>query len=187
MAPRVRFLSNARKRREGGEAGPGGAQGDDSDQELQHFRAQIRGEKNTPASIKRTAESQDESGEEEDGEEESGSEEEEESGDSDEEEDAADGPSGLSLAPDEDESEEEDQRDLELLTVKRRDVFQLEEEVEDDQVSSAQRHPQRQDTGTVYTGTGAVSWHYPGLDVKLPILHLLVGLKDHLLAVETIV
>ncbi|KAG5844500.1 hypothetical protein ANANG_G00163160 [Anguilla anguilla] len=137
VAPRVRFLNNARKQREGGEAGPGGAQGDESDQELRSFRAQIRGEKNTPVPGKGTTKSQDEPSEEEDGEEESGSEEEEESGDSDEEEEegAVDGPARLSR-PDGDEDEEEDLRDVDLLTVKRRDIFQLEEEDEDDQESA---------------------------------------------------
>ncbi|XP_064208497.1 probable ATP-dependent RNA helicase DDX10 isoform X2 [Anguilla rostrata] len=146
VAPRVRFLNNARKQREGGEAGPGGAQGDESDQELRSFRAQIRGEKNTPAPGKGTSESQDEPSEEEDGEEESGSEEEEESGDSDEEEGDVDGPARLSLAADGDEDEEEDLRDVDLLTVKRRDIFQLEEEDEDDQESAenAKKKPEKE-------------------------------------------
>ncbi|KAJ8342821.1 hypothetical protein SKAU_G00327490 [Synaphobranchus kaupii] len=136
VAPRVRFLNKARKLREGGETAPGSAQDDDSDQELQRFRAQIRGEKNTPASTKRITESQDEPSEEEDGEELSGSEEEEETGASDEEEEAADQPACLSFAPDEDEAEDEDLRDMDLLTVKRRDVFGLEEEGDEDDEES---------------------------------------------------
>ncbi|XP_061105396.1 probable ATP-dependent RNA helicase DDX10 [Conger conger] len=133
VAPRVRFLSNARKRKEGGEAGPADEQGDDSDRELQSFRAQVRGGKNTPAATKSATESQEEPSEEEDAK--------EESGDSDEEEEEgpADRPAGLSFALDEDDDEDQDEdlRDLDLLTVKRRDIFRLEEEDDDEDVKDS--------------------------------------------------
>ncbi|KAJ8402248.1 hypothetical protein AAFF_G00371130 [Aldrovandia affinis] len=132
VAPRVRFLNRARKLRETDEPGPASGQGNDSDQELQSFRAQVRGEKHAPAARARATKSQDEpSSEEEEEEEQSGSEEEEESNDSDGEEGTASLTTGLTLASDG--SEDEELRDLDLLTVKRRDVFGLEDGGEDDE------------------------------------------------------
>ncbi|KAG7483841.1 hypothetical protein MATL_G00042550 [Megalops atlanticus] len=141
VAPRVRFLSKARKQREGAEAGQGAGQGGDSEDELESFRAQLRGEKRTPVVKEGPTESRDaptaesrpgaEPNEEGEG---SVSEDEEEPDSSDEEEDAPARPVGLTLGPDED--EEEDMKDLDLLTVKRRDVFSLEDGAEDEEHNS---------------------------------------------------
>ncbi|KAI1903519.1 hypothetical protein AGOR_G00028030 [Albula goreensis] len=143
VAPRVRFLNKARKLKESSELHPGGKPGDESDEELQSFRAQIRGEKLAPTAKEGHNKAQHESSEEEEDdvdeeEQQSSSEDEEESDNSDSDEDTALRPAGLSLALDRDEEEEEDQRDMELLTVKRRDVFGLEDGTADQEESSLQ-------------------------------------------------
>ncbi|KAJ4920818.1 hypothetical protein JOQ06_021455 [Pogonophryne albipinna] len=105
VAPRVRFLSKAQAQKEEKEAKREEEEESEEEVELKSFKAQLKG--NNP--------------------EESQSSESEESGDDDEEEGGREGDEDqkvLGLGADSDE-DEDDLRDLDLLTVKRKDVFNL--------------------------------------------------------------
>uniref|UniRef100_A0A4W5QKP8 ATP-dependent RNA helicase n=1 Tax=Hucho hucho TaxID=62062 RepID=A0A4W5QKP8_9TELE len=105
VAPRVRFLNKAQKQR--ADPGQSSGQGDvaqyEEEKELKSFKAQLRGDR------RRSEAQESQSSDEEDDEEE-------------DEEKLQPGPKGLIFGADETE-EDEDMRDLDLLTVKRKDVF----------------------------------------------------------------
>uniref|UniRef100_A0A4W5QAS2 ATP-dependent RNA helicase n=1 Tax=Hucho hucho TaxID=62062 RepID=A0A4W5QAS2_9TELE len=115
VAPRVRFLNKAQKQR--ADPGQSSGQGDvaqyEEEKELKSFKAQLRGDR------RRSEAQESQSSDEEDDEEE-------------DEEKLQPGPKGLIFGADETE-EDEDMRDLDLLTVKRKDVFSLEEVDQDDE------------------------------------------------------
>uniref|UniRef100_A0A8B9K1R5 ATP-dependent RNA helicase n=1 Tax=Astyanax mexicanus TaxID=7994 RepID=A0A8B9K1R5_ASTMX len=116
VAPRVRFLSKAHKLREDAALqGSSTAADCDSDEELQIFKARLRGD-NKPST---------QSGSEEDSDEE----EEEEDNNKEEEEDSL-------FGADDDDDEDDDLKDLELLTVKQKDVFKVCDDEEDEKTSN---------------------------------------------------
>uniref|UniRef100_UPI003AAABF77 probable ATP-dependent RNA helicase DDX10 n=1 Tax=Centroberyx gerrardi TaxID=166262 RepID=UPI003AAABF77 len=116
VAPRVRFLSKAQKHRTDKEEQPEEEQSEE-ETELKSFKAKLRGE--TPDAESQSAESEDSDDEEETGDEQEGEEEE---------------PSkALLLCAGDDSEEDDDLRDLDLLTVKRKDVFNLTEGQESEQ------------------------------------------------------
>uniref|UniRef100_A0A674A736 ATP-dependent RNA helicase n=1 Tax=Salmo trutta TaxID=8032 RepID=A0A674A736_SALTR len=112
VAPRVRFLNKVQKQR--ADPGQSGAPGDvaqyEEEKELKNFKAQLRGD----GRMSEAQESQSSHEEDDDDDEE------------EDEEKLQPGPKGLIFGADETE-EDEDMRDLDLLTVKRKDIFSLEE------------------------------------------------------------
>lgn len=100
VAPRVRFLSKAQQQISGGVQNDSIAAEDESEDELKSFKTQLKGKQ---------AESQSEEDESDDYEEEKESEK----------------PAALLCGSDD---EEDDQKDLDLLTVKRKDVFSVNED-----------------------------------------------------------
>uniref|UniRef100_A0A8C8DGK7 ATP-dependent RNA helicase n=1 Tax=Oncorhynchus tshawytscha TaxID=74940 RepID=A0A8C8DGK7_ONCTS len=116
VAPRVRFLNKVQKQiaDPGQSGGPGDVAPHEEEKELKSFKAQLRGD-----GLKSEAQESQSSDEEDDEEE--------------DEEKLQPGPTGLIFGADETE-EDEDMRDLDLLTVKRKDVFSLEEVDQDDEV-----------------------------------------------------
>uniref|UniRef100_A0A8B9K322 ATP-dependent RNA helicase n=1 Tax=Astyanax mexicanus TaxID=7994 RepID=A0A8B9K322_ASTMX len=132
VAPRVRFLSKAHKLREDAALqGSSTAADCDSDEELQIFKARLRGD-NKPSTQSGSEEDSDEEEEEEDNnkEEEEDSEEEEEDSEEEEKEKVVK-PEGL-FGADDDDDEDDDLKDLELLTVKQKDVFKVCDDEEDE-------------------------------------------------------
>uniref|UniRef100_A0A8C7KTV6 ATP-dependent RNA helicase n=1 Tax=Oncorhynchus kisutch TaxID=8019 RepID=A0A8C7KTV6_ONCKI len=113
VAPRVRFLNKVQKQRAdpGQSGGPGDVAPHEEEKELKSFKAQLRGD-----GLKSEAQESQSSDEEDD----------------EGEEKLQPGPKGLIFGADETE-EDEDMRDLDLLTVKRKDVFSLEEVDQDDE------------------------------------------------------
>ncbi|KAK6322518.1 hypothetical protein J4Q44_G00073100 [Coregonus suidteri] len=114
VAPRVRFLNKAQKQRAdpGQSSGQGDVAQSEEEKELKNFKAQLRGARESQSSDEK---------------------------DDDEEVDKEmlqPGPKGLLFGADETE-EDEDLRDLDLLTVKRKDVFSLEEVNQDDEESDS--------------------------------------------------
>ncbi len=110
VAPRVRFLNKAQQQKSGVTQDNSGAAGHESEDELKSFKAQLKGEQSKSHS--------------------SQSEEEE---DDDEEEDVEEEtlkPAALLCG-----FNEEDEDDQDLLTVKRKDVFSINEESQDDEVN----------------------------------------------------
>uniref|UniRef100_A0A8C8DCW9 ATP-dependent RNA helicase n=1 Tax=Oncorhynchus tshawytscha TaxID=74940 RepID=A0A8C8DCW9_ONCTS len=107
VAPRVRFLNKVQKQiaDPGQSGGPGDVAPHEEEKELKSFKAQLRGD-----GLKSEAQESQSSDEEDDEEE--------------DEEKLQPGPTGLIFGADETE-EDEDMRDLDLLTVKRKDVFTL--------------------------------------------------------------
>uniref|UniRef100_A0A8C7L7L5 ATP-dependent RNA helicase n=1 Tax=Oncorhynchus kisutch TaxID=8019 RepID=A0A8C7L7L5_ONCKI len=105
VAPRVRFLNKVQKQRAdpGQSGGPGDVAPHEEEKELKSFKAQLRGD-----GLKSEAQESQSSDEEDD----------------EGEEKLQPGPKGLIFGADETE-EDEDMRDLDLLTVKRKDVFTL--------------------------------------------------------------
>uniref|UniRef100_A0A674A6Y8 ATP-dependent RNA helicase n=1 Tax=Salmo trutta TaxID=8032 RepID=A0A674A6Y8_SALTR len=118
VAPRVRFLNKVQKQR--ADPGQSGAPGDvaqyEEEKELKNFKAQLRGD----GRMSEAQESQSSHEEDDDDDEE------------EDEEKLQPGPKGLIFGADETE-EDEDMRDLDLLTVKRKDIFSLEEVDQDDE------------------------------------------------------
>uniref|UniRef100_A0A3B1JG68 ATP-dependent RNA helicase n=1 Tax=Astyanax mexicanus TaxID=7994 RepID=A0A3B1JG68_ASTMX len=132
VAPRVRFLSKAQKlRKDAALQGSSTAADCDSDEELQFFKARLRGD-NKPSTQSGSEEDSDEEEEEEDNnkEEEEDSEEEEEDSEEEEKEKVVK-PEGL-FGADDDDDEDDDLKDLELLTVKQKDVFKVCDDEEDE-------------------------------------------------------
>ncbi|XP_070765413.1 probable ATP-dependent RNA helicase DDX10 [Enoplosus armatus] len=109
VAPRVRFLNKAQAQR--AERGRGEEERSEEDEELRSFKSQLRG--SVPRGESRSSESED-SGDDEEGE--SGSE--------------AEVKQTILLGADDDSDDDEDLRDVDLLTVKRKDVFNLTEDQE---------------------------------------------------------
>uniref|UniRef100_A0A672RSY0 ATP-dependent RNA helicase n=1 Tax=Sinocyclocheilus grahami TaxID=75366 RepID=A0A672RSY0_SINGR len=105
VAPRVRFLNKAQQQKSGVAQDDSGAAGRVSEDELKSFKAQLKGECSKSQS--------------------SQSEEEEEEDDDDEEKESLK-PAALLCGFNEE--DEDDQKDLDLLTVKRKDVFNINEE-----------------------------------------------------------
>ncbi|XP_048838930.1 probable ATP-dependent RNA helicase DDX10 [Brienomyrus brachyistius] len=125
VAPRVRFLSKARQQRGGAEATPAAGPGnhpEEEDEELESFRAQVRGERLPPSVPGTDGEALDalrsvpKAEEEEDP---CDSQDEEQS---DSEQDSKNHVFGQVI------DEEDDEKDLDLFTVKRKDVFKSEDE-----------------------------------------------------------
>ncbi|MBN3304202.1 DDX10 helicase, partial [Amia calva] len=119
VAPRVRFLLNAQKQKEG--SAPVQPEEDQSgtEEELENFRSQLRGDKHPERKMPHSAVANPESEEEEEEEEED-----------EDDEDAIAATSEMKLGADDD--DEDDLRDLDFLTVKRRDVFGLESDPEEE-------------------------------------------------------
>lgn len=109
VAPRVRFLNKAQQQKSGVTQDNSGAAGHESEDELKSFKAQLKGEQSKSHS--------------------SQSEEEED----DEEEEETLKPAALLCGFNEE--DEDDQNDQDLLTVKRKDVFNISEESQDDEVN----------------------------------------------------
>ncbi|XP_052444312.1 probable ATP-dependent RNA helicase DDX10 [Carassius gibelio] len=105
VAPRVRFLSKAQQQKSGVTEDHRGAAGHESEDELKSFKAQLKGEQSQS--------SQSEDDDEDDG---------------DEEETK---PAALLCGFNEE--DEDDQNDQDLLTVKRKDVFNINEESQDEE------------------------------------------------------
>ncbi|KAK6486030.1 putative ATP-dependent RNA helicase DDX10 [Huso huso] len=135
VAPRVRFIQKAKKQREESardktdttrEAASGEEQESGTEDELENFKARLRGQK--PTSVGATSQGQGETSCLA-GDPSSGGESEEESGSSGEEEEdeTGGGTSGMKFVEDDDDDDDDDDdlKDLDLLTVKRRDVFGL--------------------------------------------------------------
>ncbi|XP_066501830.1 probable ATP-dependent RNA helicase DDX10 isoform X1 [Hoplias malabaricus] len=126
VAPRVRFLNKAQKQREAG------AEEGDSDEELQSFKAQLRGHHipSTHSSHSEVDKGEKDSDEEQ---EEDDDDEEEQEEDHNDDDEKAMKPGTLFCA----EEEDDDLRDMDLLTVKQRDVFNVcEDKLEEQCVSS---------------------------------------------------
>ncbi|XP_059382385.1 probable ATP-dependent RNA helicase DDX10 isoform X2 [Carassius carassius] len=108
VAPRVRFLSKAQQQKSGVMEDHSGAAGHESEDELKSFKAQLKGEQS------RSSQSEDYDEDEDD--------------DGDEEETK---PAALLCGFNEE--DENDQNDQDLLTVKRKDVFNINEESQDEE------------------------------------------------------
>lgn len=111
VAPRVRFLNKAQQQKSGVTQDNSGAAGHESEDELKSFKAQLKGEQSKSHS----------------------SQSEEEEDDDDEEEEETLKPAALLCGFNEE--DEDDQNDQDLLTVKRKDVFNINEESQDDEVN----------------------------------------------------
>uniref|UniRef100_A0A674A789 ATP-dependent RNA helicase n=1 Tax=Salmo trutta TaxID=8032 RepID=A0A674A789_SALTR len=124
VAPRVRFLNKVQKQR--ADPGQSGAPGDvaqyEEEKELKNFKAQLRGD----GRMSEAQESQSSHEEDDDDDEE------------EDEEKLQPGPKGLIFGADETE-EDEDMRDLDLLTVKRKDIFSLEEETDSNTIKKTEK------------------------------------------------
>ncbi len=108
VAPRVRFLNKAQQQKSGVATDNSGAAGHESEDELKSFKAQLKGEQ----SHSQSSQSED---------------------DDDDEEEETLKPAALLCGFDEE--DEDDQKDQDLLTVKRKDVFNINEESQDDEVN----------------------------------------------------
>ncbi len=107
VAPRVRFLNKAQQQKSGVAQDNSGAAGHESEDELKSFKAQLKGEQSHSQSSQ--------------------------SEDDDDEEEETLKPAALLCGFDEE--DEDDQKDQDLLTVKRKDVFNINEESQDDEVN----------------------------------------------------
>lgn len=116
VAPRVRFLIKAQQQKSEAAQDDSGTAEHEPEDELESFKAKLKG---------RQPESQSSQSEEEDDEEEEGDDD-----DDDDEEKETLKPAGLLCG-----FNEEDDDNLDLLTVKRKDVFNISEESEDDEVN----------------------------------------------------
>lgn len=119
MAPRVRFLIKAQQQKSGAAQDDSGTAEHEPEDELESFKAKLKG---------RQPESQSSQSEEEEDDDE-----EEEGDDDDDEEEETLKPAALLCGFNEE--DDDDQNDLDLLTVKRKDVFSINEESEDDEVN----------------------------------------------------
>lgn len=165
VAPRVRFLNKAQKQREEAAVqGSSTAAECDSDEELQIFKARLRGD-SKPSTQSESEEDSDEEEEEDDSEEEEDSEEERKEVK----------PKGLFGA---DEDEDEDLRDLDLLTVKKKDVFKDNDDEEDQnqvdetknkkesrfkEAKKVQKRQFKVNTKKIFTDEGEVVQQWPPL------------------------
>uniref|UniRef100_A0A673I3Z4 ATP-dependent RNA helicase n=1 Tax=Sinocyclocheilus rhinocerous TaxID=307959 RepID=A0A673I3Z4_9TELE len=112
VAPRVRFLNKAQQQKSGVTQDNSGAAGHESEDELKSIKAQLKGEQSKSQS--------------------SQSEEEEDDDDENKDEETLK-PAALLCGFNEE--DEDDQKDQDLLTVKRKDVFNINEESQDDEVN----------------------------------------------------
>lgn len=113
VPPRVRFLNKAQKQKDEVTQGISTAADSDSDEELKSFKAHF---------IKEQSSDSDSQSEE---------------GESDEQEEV-EKPRGQLCSADDD--EDDDLKDLDLLTVKRKDVFNVSEDSEEEQVNEVRLH-----------------------------------------------
>uniref|UniRef100_A0A672SNZ4 ATP-dependent RNA helicase n=1 Tax=Sinocyclocheilus grahami TaxID=75366 RepID=A0A672SNZ4_SINGR len=121
VAPRVRFLNKAQQQKSGVTQDNSGAAGHQSEDELKSFKAQLKGEQSQSSQ----------------------SEEEEDENDEDENKDEETlKPAALLCGFNEE--DEDDQKDQDLLTVKRKDVFNISEESQDDEGTDAKAKNQKQ-------------------------------------------
>uniref|UniRef100_A0A8C1JHB9 ATP-dependent RNA helicase n=1 Tax=Cyprinus carpio TaxID=7962 RepID=A0A8C1JHB9_CYPCA len=117
VAPRVRFLNKAQQQKSGVMQDNSGAAGHESEDELKSFKAQLKGEQ----SKSQSSQSEEEEEEEDD----------DDDVDDDEDEDEETlKPAALLCGFNEE--DEDDQKEQDLLTVKRKDVFNINEESQDD-------------------------------------------------------
>uniref|UniRef100_A0A8C1TY34 ATP-dependent RNA helicase n=1 Tax=Cyprinus carpio TaxID=7962 RepID=A0A8C1TY34_CYPCA len=116
VAPRVRFLNKAQQQKSGVMQDNSGAAGHESEDELKSFKAQLKGEQ----SKSQSSQSEEEEEEEDD-----------DDVDEDEDEDEETLKPAALLCGFNDE-DEDDQKEQDLLTVKRKDVFNINEESQDD-------------------------------------------------------
>ncbi|XP_062868007.1 probable ATP-dependent RNA helicase DDX10 [Trichomycterus rosablanca] len=161
VAPRVRFLNKAQKQREGAALEVSTAADSDSDDELKSFKAQLR--------LEKPSKSDSASEEEEEGEE-----------DTDEEEESDDDEKvkpGELLGGTDDDDEDEDLRDMDLLTVKRKNVFNVSDEDEElqdaisknkkvskaSEAKKAQKKKFKLNTKKVFTEDGEIVQQWPPL------------------------
>ncbi|KTG41587.1 hypothetical protein cypCar_00013895 [Cyprinus carpio] len=115
VAPRVRFLNKAQQQKSGVMQDNSGAAGHESEDELKSFKAQLKGEQ----SKSQSSQSEEEEEEEDD----------DDDVDEDEDEETLK-PAALLCGFNEE--DEDDQKEQDLLTVKRKDVFNINEESQDD-------------------------------------------------------
>uniref|UniRef100_A0A671RX53 ATP-dependent RNA helicase n=1 Tax=Sinocyclocheilus anshuiensis TaxID=1608454 RepID=A0A671RX53_9TELE len=150
VAPRVRFLNKAQQQKSGVAQDDSGAAGRVSEDELKSFTAQLKGECSKSQS--------------------SQSEEEEEDDDDEEKESLK--PAALLCGFNEE--DEDDQKDLDLLTVKRKDVFNINEESQDDEnkkqkeskftdAKKMQKKNFKVNTKKIFTEDGEVVQQWPPL------------------------
>lgn len=118
VAPRVRFLNKAQKQRNSDVQNSSSAVECDSDEELESFKAQLRGDKEPSTKTNQSEEDE-------------GSKEEEEDDDKEEKQMKSGG-----LLSVNDEDDDEDLRDVELLTVTKKDVFNVSEDQQDEKVNT---------------------------------------------------
>ncbi|KAB5548894.1 hypothetical protein PHYPO_G00060910 [Pangasianodon hypophthalmus] len=159
VPPRVRFLNKAQKQKDEVTQEISTAADADSDEEIQSFKAQFRSDQSSNPD----SQSEEEEEEEEDDEEES-----------DEEEEQVKSIGQLCSA---DDDEDEDLKDLDLLTVKRKDVFNVSEDKEEEEdpkdkskkvsrfteAKKAQKRNFKLNTKKVFTEDGEVVQQWPPL------------------------
>uniref|UniRef100_A0A8C1JFT9 ATP-dependent RNA helicase n=1 Tax=Cyprinus carpio TaxID=7962 RepID=A0A8C1JFT9_CYPCA len=130
VAPRVRFLNKAQQQKSGVMQDNSGAAGHESEDELKSFKAQLKGEQ----SKSQSSQSEEEEEEEDD----------DDDVDDDEDEDEETlKPAALLCGFNEE--DEDDQKEQDLLTVKRKDVFNINEESQDDDEVNKQHTSGKQD------------------------------------------
>uniref|UniRef100_A0A671RRR5 ATP-dependent RNA helicase n=1 Tax=Sinocyclocheilus anshuiensis TaxID=1608454 RepID=A0A671RRR5_9TELE len=116
VAPRVRFLNKAQQQKSGVTQDNSGTAGHESEDDLKSFKAQLKGEQSKSQS--------------------SQSEEEEDDDEDENKDEETLKPAALLCGFNEE--DEDDQKDQDLLTVKRKDVFNINEESQDDENTKSQ-------------------------------------------------
>uniref|UniRef100_A0A8C1YTB3 ATP-dependent RNA helicase n=1 Tax=Cyprinus carpio TaxID=7962 RepID=A0A8C1YTB3_CYPCA len=159
VAPRVRFLNKAQQQKSGVMQDNSGAAGHESEDELKSFKAQLKGEQ----SKSQSSQSEEEEEEEDD-----------DDVDEDEDEDEETLKPAALLCGFNDE-DEDDQKEQDLLTVKRKDVFNINEESQDDDENKKQKESKFKDakkiqkknfkvnTKKIFTEEGEVVQQWPPL------------------------
>uniref|UniRef100_A0A8C1JGF3 ATP-dependent RNA helicase n=1 Tax=Cyprinus carpio TaxID=7962 RepID=A0A8C1JGF3_CYPCA len=160
VAPRVRFLNKAQQQKSGVMQDNSGAAGHESEDELKSFKAQLKGEQ----SKSQSSQSEEEEEEEDD----------DDDVDDDEDEDEETlKPAALLCGFNEE--DEDDQKEQDLLTVKRKDVFNINEESQDDDENKKQKESKFKDakkiqkknfkvnTKKIFTEEGEVVQQWPPL------------------------
>uniref|UniRef100_A0A9J8BPH6 ATP-dependent RNA helicase n=1 Tax=Cyprinus carpio carpio TaxID=630221 RepID=A0A9J8BPH6_CYPCA len=158
VAPRVRFLNKAQQQKSGVMQDNSGAAGHESEDELKSFKAQLKGEQ----SKSQSSQSEEEEEEEDD----------DDDVDEDEDEETLK-PAALLCGFNEE--DEDDQKEQDLLTVKRKDVFNINEESQDDDENKKQKESKFKDakkiqkknfkvnTKKIFTEEGEVVQQWPPL------------------------
>uniref|UniRef100_A0A9J7Y8N8 ATP-dependent RNA helicase n=1 Tax=Cyprinus carpio carpio TaxID=630221 RepID=A0A9J7Y8N8_CYPCA len=156
VAPRVRFLNKAQQQKSGVMQDNSGAAGHESEDELKSFKAQLKGEQ----SKSQSSQSEEEEEEEDD----------DDDVDEDEDEETLK-PAALLCGFNEE--DEDDQKEQDLLTVKRKDVFNINEESQDDDekqkeskfkdAKKIQKKNFKVNTKKIFTEEGEVVQQWPPL------------------------